>query len=103
MDGTDAQRVRYFALVAAKEAPMLCDSMVRLSEFDQRVYREVVPAGHYLRKVMQVVPWDDFQDLLAAYYTPCMGRPAESPVLTLKPECLRYHHKLWAYLGVGVR
>jgi transposase len=66
----------------------------RLSEFDHQVYRTVVPEGHYLRKVLEVVPWDEFYGLLAPYYSPDMGRPAESPILMLKLEYLRYHHNL---------
>lgn len=66
----------------------------RVSEFDQGVYRTVVQPDHYLRTVLQVVPWDDFYELLAPYYSPDMGRPAESPVLMLKLEYLRYHHNL---------
>lgn len=74
---------------------MLCDpAPVRLSDFDQEVFRVVVPRDHYLRKVSQVVPWDDFYELLAPFYIRELGRPAESPVLMLKLEYLRYHHNL---------
>lgn len=69
-------------------------SLVPLSEFDQKVYRAVVPHDHYLRVALRVVRWDDFHDLLATYYTRDIGRPAESPVLMLKLEYLRYHHNL---------
>lgn len=74
---------------------MLCDpAPPRLSEFDRQVYQTVVPKDHYLRTVQQVVPWDDFHDLLAPYYSPDMGRPAELPVLMLKLVYLGYHHNL---------
>jgi transposase len=74
---------------------MLCDPVPpTLSEFDLQVYRTIVPRDHFLRKVLQVVPWDAFHDVLAPYYTPDKGRPAESPVLMLKLEYLRYHHNL---------
>jgi len=74
---------------------MLCDpSPPRLSEFDQQVYRAVVKPDHYLRKALEAVPWDDFHEILAPYYCPDKGRPAESPVLMLKLEYLRYHHNL---------
>ena len=74
---------------------MLYDSIEpHLSGFDQQVYRTVVGPYHYLRKVLQVVPWDDFYELLAPYYSPDMGRPAEDPVRMLKLEYLRYHHNL---------
>ena len=74
---------------------MLCDlAPLRMSEFDQGVYRTVVRPDHYLRKVLQVVPWDDFYEVLAPYYSADQGRPAEPPVLMLKLEYLRYHHNL---------
>lgn len=73
---------------------MLSDPLPALSEFDRQVYRAVVPADHYLRRALQVVPWDDFHALLAPYYNRELGRPAESPVLMLKLEYLRYHHHL---------
>lgn len=63
-------------------------------EFDELVYKQVVPLDHYLRKVLEVIPWDDFYDLLAPFYSPDMGRPADSPVMMLKLEYLRYHHNL---------
>jgi transposase len=80
---------------ATEGAIMLCDpASPSLSEFDQQVFRAVVPKDHFLRTVQQVVPWDDFHDLLAPYYSPDMGRPAESPVLMLKLVYLGYHHNL---------
>jgi transposase len=74
---------------------MLCQPIFSpLPEFDQQVYRIVVPEDHYLRKVLQVVPWDEFHDLLAPYYSADLGRPADWPVMMLKLEYLRYHHNL---------
>lgn len=74
---------------------MLSDPLpVRVPEFDLQVYRAVVPADHYLRRALQAIPWDDFYALLAPYYHRELGRPAESPVLMLKLEYLRYHHNL---------
>jgi len=95
MNGTDVQFDRFFPSVAMEGGLMLCDPVApRLSDFDQQVYRIVVRRDHFLRKVLEVVPWDTFHDLLAPYYTPNMGRPAESPVLMLKLEYLRYHCNL---------
>lgn len=71
---------------------MLTDFAPRVSEFDRQIYRLVVPPDHFLRKVSRVVPWDTFHALLAPYYKANLGRPAESPVLMLKLEYLRYHH-----------
>lgn len=75
---------------------MLCEEyyQVRLSEFDEQVFRMLVPRDHYLRRALECIPWDDFYDVLAPYYTPDEGRPAESPVLMLKVEYLRYQYNL---------
>ena len=95
MYGTDVQFDSFSTSVATEGGLMLYDAVApRLSEFDQQVYRAVVRRNHFLRKVLQVVPWDTFHDLLAPYYTPDKGRPAEDPVLMLKLEYLRYHCNL---------
>lgn len=75
---------------------MLCDDyyQVRLSEFDQQVFRSFVPPSHPLRKALRVIGWDDFYPLLRPYYCPDKGQPAIYPVLMLKLEYLRYHCNL---------
>jgi transposase len=75
---------------------MLCDQYYRprLSEFDQQIFRMLVPPGHYLRRAQQAIPWDEFYDVLAPSYQADVGRPAESPVMMLKLEYLRYHDNL---------
>jgi transposase len=75
---------------------MLCDEYYcpRLSEFDQQVFRALVPSDHFLRRAKQVIPWDEFYDVLVPYYEADVGRPAESPVMMLKLEYLRYHDNL---------
>jgi transposase len=81
--------------LAKEDVPMLSEPLPpRVSEFDRQVYRVVVPADHYLRRALEIVPWDDFHELLAPYYNRELGRPAESPVRMLKLEYLRYHHNL---------
>lgn len=66
----------------------------RLSEFDFQVFEAFVPPDHYLRKALSVIRWDDLGDFLASYYSPNMGRPAETPVMMVKLEYLRYHYNL---------
>jgi transposase len=81
--------------VAAEGTLMLCDpSPPRLSPFDRRVFDAFVPADHFLRKVLQVIPWDSFHQVLAPYYSPDQGRPSDLAVLMLKLEYLRYHYQL---------
>ncbi len=95
MNRTDVQLDRFPTLVAAEGTLMLRDpTPPTLSEFDLQVYRTIIPGNHFLRKVLRVVRWDAFYDVLAPYYTADKGRPAESPVLMLKLEYLRYHHNL---------
>lgn len=66
----------------------------QLSDHDEYYYRAVVRPSHLLRKVLKVVPWDDFYEQLVPYYCPDMGRPSDPPVLLLKLEYLRYHYNL---------
>jgi IS5 family transposase len=66
----------------------------RLTDFDFSVFRAVVPNDHYLRRALEVIDWDNFDEILAGYYCPDMGRPPEWPVMMLKFEYLRYHHTL---------
>jgi transposase len=75
---------------------MLCAEYYspHLSEFDQQVFRIVVPTDHYLRRARQAIPWDSFYDLLAPYYQADFGRPADSPVMMLKLAYLQYHDTL---------
>jgi transposase len=81
--------------VATEDALMLCDwSPEDPSEFDLQIYEMVVPPDHHLRKALEVVSWDDFEERLAPYYSPDQGRPAKSPVRMLKLEYLRYHYRL---------
>ncbi len=63
----------------------------KLSDFDQEVFRMTVPKEHFLRKALEVIPWDEFHDLLAPHYSDDKGRPAIPVVLMLKLEYLRYH------------
>jgi transposase len=74
---------------------MLSDpSFALLSDHDARLCRSIVPENHVLCKALAVVPWDDFHELLAPYYSRDKGRPADSPVMMLKLEYLRYHYNL---------
>jgi transposase len=75
---------------------MLCAQYYcpRLSKFDLDVFGALIPPDHYLRRALQAIAWDDFYDILAPYYQADVGRPAESPVMMLKLEYLRYHDRL---------
>lgn len=75
---------------------MLCWEYYRphLSEFDGQVFRALVPLDHYLRRALECIPWDRFYEVLTPFYCEDRGQPAESPVLMLKLEYLRYHDNL---------
>jgi hypothetical protein len=62
------------------DTPMLCERNYhpQLSAFDQQVFWALIPVDHYLRRVQQVIPWDEFYDVLAPSYQADVGRPAES-------------------------
>ncbi len=94
MEETEGRVAKEF-VVAREGALMLSDIFrPRLTELDLQVFEAYVPSDHYLRKALKVVAWDDFEEILAEYYTADLGRPAERPVLMLKLEYLRYHHNL---------
>ena len=65
-----------------------------MSEFDDQVDQTLVPENHFVRKVARVVPWDEYQELLAPYYCQELGRPPIPPVVMLKLEYLRFHYNL---------
>ncbi len=44
--------------------------------------------------MLTALDWERFLDVLSPYYSPDHGRPAESPVLMLKLEYLRYQYNL---------
>ena len=82
-------------LVAMEDVVMFGGIFRRsLSEFDLKVFDTFVPGDHFLRGALEIIPWEDFEEVLAGYYSPDRGRPPESPVLMLKFEYLRYHYTL---------
>lgn len=75
---------------------MLCTRYFdgHLTEFDDLVFRSVVPADHFVRKALTLIDWDSFYEILAPFYSQDTGRPAGWPILMLKLEYLRYHDNL---------
>ncbi|MDY0169096.1 MAG: hypothetical protein RBS80_21315 [Thermoguttaceae bacterium] len=61
-----------------------------LTELDVEAFKAYVPADHFVRKALRVIPWESFEGNLEIYYCPDQGRPPELPVLMLKLEYLRY-------------
>lgn len=74
---------------------MLCGLVPpRLSEFDLSVYRLVVNRDHCLVRLLKNLPWHDFHEILAPYYSEKSGRPPTLPVLMLKLVYLCYQYNL---------
>jgi len=75
---------------------MLCEEYYqpRLSKFDQRAFQAFVPPEHFVRKALAEIPWGDFYETVSRHYNQGVGRPADSPILMLKLEYLRYHDNL---------
>lgn len=95
MIGTDERNGCLCSLVAREDAIMLRERCpYPPSGFDQQVFETFVPRDHHLRKALEVIPWDDFHETLAGYYSLDEGQPAKPPVLLLKLEYLRYHYNL---------
>jgi transposase len=61
-------------------------------EWDEEIFRAIVPEDHYLRKVKQLVDFESFRPILAEAYCDDLGRPAIEPLLLLKLEFLQYHY-----------
>jgi transposase len=96
MIGSVSTRIAIAGPGFKEAAAMLCQEYyrVRLSPFDEQVFRAFVPRTHPLRRALEVIDWDAFYPLLARYYSADQGQPAINPVLMLKLEYLRYHQNL---------
>jgi transposase len=69
-------------------------SAPRWSETDLEVFEHLVRPDHYVRRALESIQFEDFRPILAGYYSPDQGRPAEEPVRMLKLEFLQYHDNL---------
>jgi transposase/DnaJ-domain-containing protein 1 len=67
---------------------------IQLTELDREIFDATVPADHYLRRVMEVVDFERFRELLISRYSRSMGRPPIEPLLLLKLEFLQYQYDL---------
>jgi len=62
------------------------------SFFGEFVYAQVLPKGHFLVRLREIVPWERFTDKLIKYYRgrARLGRPPYDPVVVLKMLLLAY-------------
>lgn len=65
-----------------------------LSDVDQQVFDALVLRDHYLRRADRHIDFLALREVVASFYSPNEGRPAEEPVLMLKLEFLQYHDNL---------
>lgn len=64
------------------------------SETDLLVFEALVPRDHYLCRARESIDFEGLRPVLAPYYSPDHGRPAEDPTRMLKLEFLQYHDVL---------
>jgi IS5 family transposase len=66
------------------------------SFFGDYVYERIVPAGHFLRKLKEIIPWELFTQRLIGLYKGAgiYGRPPFDPALVLKMEIIAYLYHL---------
>ena len=66
------------------------------SFFGEHLYEQVVPAGHFLRQLKQMIEWERFTRKLLKLYKGggVVGRPPFDPALVLKVELIAYLYNL---------
>jgi len=66
------------------------------SFFGEYLYDQVVPQGHFLRQLKQIIKWERFTQKLIRLYKGggVVGRPPFDPALVLKMELIAYLYNL---------
>ncbi len=66
------------------------------SFFGEYIYDQVVPQGHFLRRLNQIIDWDRFTRRLLKLYKGggLVGRPPFDPAMVLKMELIAYLYNL---------
>jgi transposase len=64
------------------------------SPADLEAFDRLIPAGHYLRRALAAIDFEQLRSKVVCGYSPNLGRPAEDPILMLKLEFLQYHDRL---------
>jgi IS5 family transposase len=66
------------------------------SFFGEYLYDQVVPQGHFLRQLKQIIQWERFTQKLIRLYKGggVVGRPPFDPALVLKMELIAYLYNL---------
>ena len=66
--------------------------LIPMTEAERRVWEEIIPADHYLRRLAMTVDFERFRPLLEANYAGELGRPPLDVVVMLKLELLERHY-----------
>ncbi|MBN1188243.1 MAG: transposase, partial [Dehalococcoidales bacterium] len=69
---------------------MLKPRSPQASFYGSYLYDKIIPAGHLLRRINQVVDFSFIHNLVKDRYTPDFGRPAEDPEFMLRLCLLQY-------------
>ncbi len=66
------------------------------SFFGEYLYDQVVPQGHFLRQLKEIIDWERFTRRLIKLYKGggMVGRPPFDPALVLKMELIAYLYNL---------
>src|SRR3974377_2256832 len=70
------------------------DEFLPLTDADRQLYAQLVPQGHFLRRLLGLIDVERFRDGLETCYCLAQGRPAVDPVCMLKLEILARHYNL---------
>jgi transposase len=70
------------------------DALIPLTASERHEFEQLVPAEHFLRRLLQAVDFEGFRSLLSAGYSAEQGRPPLDPVVLLKLEVLAHQYKL---------
>jgi transposase len=70
------------------------EERVPLEDSERQLYLDVVPEGHFLRRLLELIDFERFRPGLAACSSSEQGRPAWDPVCMLKLELLARHYNL---------
>src|SRR5580698_7078114 len=74
--------------------PFSSNDLIPLDEAERAYFEELVPADHFLRRLLQAVDFESFRPLLSAGYSQREGRPPLDPVVVFKLEVLARQYRL---------
>jgi transposase len=64
------------------------------SELDELIFKQLIPAEHYLRQLKAAIEFEPLRALVTECYAVGLRAPAEDPVRLLKLSLLQFHSDL---------